>query len=134
MGRPFTINDILSSKAAGINQHLHPVKKEKSKGSKYNNEKPVIDGIQFDSKKEGKRYGQLKMKRRAGLIGLLRMQVYYELNPGGEFSLKYKADFVYWDLEKDCEVVEDCKGLQTPEYKKKKKLMLKIHGIKIFET
>jgi hypothetical protein len=31
-------------------------------------------------------------------------------------------------------VVEDCKGYKTKEYLKKKKLMLKIHNIKILET
>ena len=65
-------------------------------------------------------------------ISELRLQVKYELNQGGTHNYRYIADFIY--LEKGKEVVEDAKGHITSVFKKKAKLMLKIHGIEISET
>ena len=102
--------------------------------SKYRNRKTVIDGITFDSKKEGQRYQELKLLQRAGKIRNLRMQVEFELIPkqAGERACKYKADFVY-HLAGEM-VVEDVKGKRTREYIIKRKLMLWRHGIKIVEV
>ena len=50
----------------------------------------------------------------------------------GERAVKYKADFTY--REGGELVVEDKKGLKTPVYVIKRKLMLFVHGIKIKET
>ena len=49
-------------------------------------------------------------------------------------ACKYVADFVYTDVETGETVVEDTKGFRTDVYKIKRKLMLKVHGIKIKET
>lgn len=49
-----------------------------------------------------------------------------------ERSCKYIADFVYRQDGKT--IVEDCKGMRTPEYKIKRKLMLWRYNIKILET
>ncbi len=100
--------------------------------SKYRAIRTEVDGHKFPSLKEAKRYGQLKMLQLAGEIGNLRLQVPYELNPGGTFSYKYIADFVY--IENGKEVVEDCKGYRTAVYRKKAKLMFKLFGIAIKET
>lgn len=121
---------------------------------KYNNRKIIVDGITFDSKKEAKRYQELKMLERAGAIHDLQRQVKYVLIPAqyertGEVYTKgnnkgkpkkgrlierecaYYADFVYiCDGET---VVEDTKGMKTPEYIIKRKLMLYLHGIKVKE-
>ncbi len=110
------------------------VPKGQKKRSKYGSKKVVVDGIQFDSQKEAARYKELLLLLKAGHIGLLRRQVEYELNPGGTHSLKYIADFVYMQAYTGIEVVEDCKGFRTAEYRKKRRLMKKVHGIKIFET
>ena len=40
--------------------------------SKYNSRKTVLDGIKFDSVKEAKRYAELKLMERAGVISHLR--------------------------------------------------------------
>ena len=93
-----------------------------------------MDGIRFDSKKEAARYGQLKIRLKLGEIGLLELQKEFELNPGGKFSYKYFADFVYIDARTGERIVEDCKGARTVVYKKKKKLMKKLYGIEIKET
>ena len=101
---------------------------------KYKNVKTTIDGITFDSKKESARYAELKLLARSGLIQNLRLQVPYELIPKqpGERAVKYIADFVY--TENGETVVEDVKGVRTDVYRLKKKLMLKVHGLRIKEV
>ncbi len=101
--------------------------------SKYGNKWTEVDGIKFQSQREAKRYGQLKMLQMAKEISDLRLQVPYELNPSGTFSYKYYADFEYLTKDGD-KVTEDVKGMKTNVYKKKRALMLKVHGITIKEV
>lgn len=93
----------------------------------------------YDSRKEHSRANELKLMQRAGLISNLREQVKYVLIPAQrdssgkllERECSYYADFVY---DRDgVTVVEDTKGFRTPEYKIKRKLMLRVHGISITE-
>ena len=132
--------------------------------TKLNNQKIVIDGIEFDSKKESKRYCELKYLQKAGVISNLEWQKKYELIPAqyetvetGEYykvgakkgqpktkqvcieqSVVYIADFVY--QENGQTVVEDVKGFRDPasatyaKFVLKRKMMLWIHGIKIKEV
>lgn len=118
--------------------------------SKYGANKAVVDGITFASKKEARRYSQLKLLERAGEISDLQLQVKFELIPTQfeevevngkirrgkciERSISYYADFTYKDNSTGETVVEDAKGMKTEVYKIKKKLMLYIHGIKIKEV
>lgn len=108
--------------------------------SKYNAVKTTVDGITFDSKKEARRYKELKLLESAKLIKDLRLQVTYPLIPKHTIeginirATKYIADFVYYDQEKGCEVVEDVKGYKTATYKRKKKQMKQRYNIDIFET
>ena len=114
-------------------------KKVAQDGSKYGNKKVVVDGIQFDSKREARRYLDLKAMEIAGLIQSLRLQVKYELIPAQridgkvvERSCDYVADFVY---EQDGEtIVEDTKGHRTKDYIIKRKLMLHVYGVRIREV
>ena len=106
--------------------------------SKYNNRKIVYEGMTFDSVKEKCRSIQLRMLERSGAISGLQRQVRYVLIPSQRQEKKvieraccYYADFVY---TKNGElIVEDTKGVRTPEYRIKRKLMLYVHGIKIRE-
>ena len=50
-----------------------------------------------------------------------------------ERECAYIADFVYKDAEGRL-VVEDTKGVRTPDYIIKRKLMLAVHGIQIQEV
>ena len=83
---------------------------------KYHNTKIQVDGIMFDSKLEAKRYGQLKMMERAGVIRDLELQPEYELIPSFRKNGKtwrravYKADFQYILCEDDRIIIEDVKG------------------------
>jgi hypothetical protein len=135
----FTLEHLKNSKAADLNKHLFEVepnekKTKKEKKDKYRSNKTTVDGIEFHSRKEATRYSQLRLLLKCGEIGLLRMQVPYELNPGGSHSLKYIADFVYIISSTGQEIVEDAKGFRTQEYIKKRRLMKKVHGISIKET
>lgn len=105
--------------------------------SKYHNKKITIGELHFDSLKEALRYTELLERQKAGFITDLRTQVRFELIPKqkGERACFYVADFVYKDQDGEM-VVEDVKGskrLLTDVYKIKKKLMLKVHGIKVKE-
>ena len=126
------------------------------RGSKYLNTKVVVDGIEFASKKEAKRYRDLLLLLNAGEITDLRLQVPYELIPaqkeaptigpkGGvkpgktiERSVVYIADFVYKDKD-GREIVEDVKGYRKADagayriFSIKRKLMLWRFGITIRE-
>lgn len=135
MGRRFTIQDLEESKVADINQHLfdEPEEKKKKK-SKYGNKKTEVNGITFDSIREAKRYKHLLFLQKIGEIAFLKLQVPYELNPGGTHSLVYIADFVYMEAKTGNWVVEDSKGMRTAAYRKKRRLMKKVHGITIKET
>ncbi len=106
--------------------------------NKYHAEKVTIDGIPFDSKKEGARYQQLKMLERAGQISNLTLQKVFELSPAAIIHgrkkppLRYIADFVY--VEKGQPVVEDCKGFRDAVYKIKRHLVKNVYGLDILET
>jgi len=104
----------------------------KRRRSKYNAKKTVVDGITFDSKAEARRYGELKLLERAGLISKLKLQPKYVLIPaytngnGRKIrAMHYIADFEYYDHERKRIVIEDVKGHKTREYKLKKKLFEK---------
>lgn len=131
----FTLDDIRKSKVGSINLHISDLNDFRAKPkTKYHNKKKVVNGIEFDSIKEANRYKELLMLSKAGVIGLLELQVPFELNEGGTHSLKYIADFTYYNSKTGEKIVEDTKGFKTREYIKKRRLMLKVHGIKIKET
>ena len=102
---------------------------------KYNNTKIRVDGRLFDSKAEAARWQELSLLERAGEITELERQVEYELIPKqkGERAVKYIADFRYVDHEGKV-VVEDTKGVKTPVWIIKRKLMLRVHGIRVREV
>lgn len=111
------------------------------KVSKYGNKKVVINGIKFDSQGEGDRYLQLKAFERAGKIKNLVLQKKYTLVPkmkaedGSTIrALVYIADFVYFNNITGREVVEDFKGRRTRTFIDKKKQMMHVHNIEIYET
>lgn len=121
----------------------------------------AADGTRFDSKKEYKRYCELKLLERAGKISVLELQPRFELIPTQrekstevyksgpnkgqpkpgyviEKACTYVGDFAYWQDGKY--IVEDVKGYQDPRsaaYAKfviKRKLMLWVHGIQVKEV
>ena len=108
--------------------------------SKYRAKKTEVDGIVFDSKKEARRYQELKLFEKAGVISDLQTQVKFVLIPAQRINGKvverecsYIADFVYKDKEGNT-IVEDTKGVKTKDYIIKRKLMLWVHFIRIKEV
>lgn len=104
------------------------------KPNKYGAKKTVVDGITFDSKKEAIRYQELKILLRTGVIEQLKLQPRFDFIINGVKCGFYKADFQYWDVRIKKLITEDVKGMKTPVYRLKKKLMLALHGIDIYET
>lgn len=121
--------------------------------NKYKAIKTTVNGIEFDSRKEARRYQDLLLLQRAGVIKKLEMQVKFVLIPTQyeitirygkkgqrlkdkqkllEKECSYIADFVYEENGK--KVVEDTKGVKTKDYIIKRKLMLHVHGIRIREV
>lgn len=129
--------------------------KRTAKTNKYNAKKVSVDGIEFDSKKEARRYQELLLLQKEGEIYMLERQKTYELLPaqrepdtvgkrGGvikgkllERAVEYVADFVYTDKNGKT-VVEDVKGFREggayAVFVLKRKLMLYRYGIKIIEV
>lgn len=108
------------------------------KRAKYRNVKTEVDGIKFDSKKEAKRWVELKQLRDAGRISNLMRQVTFQLVPQvvldgrKQQPVKYVADFQYQVGNQI--VVEDVKGFKTPEYRMKRKMMKAFLGIEVEEV
>ena len=120
--------------------------------NKYHNHKVELLGEVFDSKREAARYMELKELEMAGKISGLQRQKKFELIPaqyeegttgprGGykkgkllEREVVYYADFVYFDEEEKDFVIEDAKGVRTPEYVIKRKLLLWLRGYQIREV
>lgn len=101
----------------------------KKKKSKFNNIKVNHEGIVFDSKKEFFRYQQLQMLLKAGLIQDLKLQPRFKLEVNGQLICTYIADFEYMKGER--RIIEDVKGVRTPVFNLKNKLMKAIHDIDV---
>ncbi len=104
------------------------------KSNKYRNQKTVVDGIRFDSKKEANYYTYLKALQAAGKIKNLSLQPRFELQPGyrapdGQWvrPVAYVADFKYTDTVTGQTVIVDVKSKITemnPVYRLKRKFFL----------
>jgi hypothetical protein len=102
------------------------------RSGKYGSRRVEVDGITFASKKEARRYGELKLLVSAGAISDLRLQQSIRCEVNGVLVCRYVADFVY--LRDGKEVVEDAKGFKTDVYKLKKRLVAACTGIEIREV
>lgn len=111
--------------------------------NKYHARKWELGGMTFDSRKEARRYQELRYLLRTGVISSLERQTLFELIPAQkdesgkllERAVTYRADFTYQD-ENGRFIVEDVKSeaTRTREYIIKRKLMLKVFGIRIMEV
>lgn len=109
--------------------------------TKYRNRKITHNGDTFDSVREYRRYCELSLLEKAGVITNLERQVKFELIPAQkdratgrviERACNYYADFAYYKDGKY--VVEDTKGVRTKDYIIKRKLMLRVFDIRIVEV
>lgn len=130
----WTIDKLKELEKQGKITIITKLPEKQKKRAKYSNEKVAYDGKVFHSKKEYRRYRELELLLKKGIIGFLECQVSYELNEGGTYSYKYIADFRYILAETGETIVEDTKGFLTRDYKKKRRLMKKIYQITVKET
>lgn len=120
-----------------VMQWLHVSAKEykswgKKSPSKYHAQKTVVDGVEYDSKKESKRAQELEFLEKIGKIKNLQKQVRFILqdgyvnNEGQKIRpISYVADFVY--EENGQKIVEDSKGFRTEVFVLKKKMFMKLY-------
>lgn len=117
--------------------------------NKYGAMRMIVDGITFDSRKEARRYTELKLLERTGKITDLQRQVKFKLIPAQyakseevytrgpkkgqhkqgkciEQPVNYIADFVY--VENGRKIIEDTKGVRTKDYIIKRKLVRWMYG------
>ncbi len=85
----------------------------------------------YDSTKEAARHKELLLLQEAGEISALQWQPRWPIVVNGVKVCVYVADACY--LENGV-VVEDAKGVRTPVYRLKSRLMLACHGVRIRET
>lgn len=127
---------------------------ERPKRHKYGAVPTEVDGIRFASKKEARRYQELRLLEKAGEIAALELQPRFALiavpvsdQPtlkrgdsvcmvGRALGVKvgeYRADFRYTERGRG-DIVEDVKGVRTPVYRLKKKMVEAQYGIEIREV
>lgn len=96
----------------------------------------TIEGrkVKFDSRKEEKRFAELVLLERAGLISLLSRQPRFRLVVNGALVCCYVGDSQYFDIRLGMMVVEDAKGVRTRAYRIKAKLFTALTGIQITEV
>lgn len=102
--------------------------------SKYNAVITEVAGIRFASRKEANRWSELQLMERAGEIKDLQRQVKFSLDVNGVHIANYYCDFQYFDYRFSKVITEDTKGVRTPVFRIKVKLMKACHGIDILET
>ena len=117
---------------------------------KYRNSPTIVDDIRFASKKEARRYSDLKLLERAGEIRHLELQPRFNFMFANGKMLRagrmgkpraYVADFAYQEKDNKShgrtiwrDVVEDVKGMRTELYKWKRDMMRDLNGIAVRET
>lgn len=106
--------------------------------SKYGAKATVLAGIRFASQAEARRYQELLLLAQAGEIRELELQPAYPIivhGPDHRPRIVCAAifDFRYRAGREGILTVEDVKGVRTPVYRLKKKLVEAIYGVTITE-
>ena len=117
------------------NDALATVQALAARKTKFGNIPTEVDGLKFDSRKEARRYSELRLLERSGRISALTLQPAFPLDVNGYPICRYVADFAY--VEAGARVVEDVKSAITrkhPVYRLKVKLMRACLGIEVREV
>lgn len=109
-----------------------PLSSVKPRQNKYRNIPTVVDEIRFDSEAEAHRYTELKLLLAAGEIKDLKLQPKFPFTVNGLTVCTYIGDFQYLEPIADRDgptriIVEDVKGVETKEFKIKRKLFLALY-------
>ncbi|MGA6135921.1 DUF1064 domain-containing protein [Acinetobacter dispersus] len=132
-----------------IDQYRREILKQSDKPkvaklNKFNAQKVELDGMTFDSKKEHRRYIELKAMQQRGEITNLKHHTKFELAPKTKLegekrtkpALRYFADFTYYNAVGQY-IVEDVKSEATRKkdsYRNKKHLMKTVLNIDVQEV
>jgi hypothetical protein len=122
------------------------------RANKFSARKTLVDGIEFDSDAESRRYLELVLLERAGEISNLELQPVFILQPSFKVkttvltpegrtrtktrtirAITYRADFRYTDSTGQV-VVEDVKGVETEAFRLKAKMTLYVHGVEVIKV
>ncbi len=101
--------------------------------SKYGSRRVPHDEHMHDSVGERDRCFVLQRLEAEHAIVCLNIHPVFHLKVDGSHICDYIPDWDYYD-ENGAHVVEDFKGVATPVYRLKKRLMLALHGIDVKET
>lgn len=113
--------------------------------NKYKNKRVTVDGMEFDSLKEARRYKELAFLQKKGHIKNLECQKKFVIIPKqlgedgkvAERETAYVADFYYEDTDTKKKVCEDVKGYRDGGAYRifviKRKLMRLIYKIAVKE-
>lgn len=95
-------------------------------------EPQTIDGHSFPSKLEARRYVELRLLQKGGLVRGLELQKEFRIEINGVLICKYIADFCFEEKRVGWkQVVEDTKGRVSEIFTLKKKLMWAVHGVDV---
>jgi hypothetical protein len=98
------------------------------KPRKFRNVPTEIDGIRFASKREARRYADLKLLEQAGEIAGLKLQPRYPLTVNSLHVATYVGDFEYVETKSGRTITEDAKGVKTRDFINKAKLFHALYG------
>lgn len=121
------------SVVTGVQSMLRPNRSR----SRFPAKRVEIDGIVFASKKEARRYQQLKFLEMGGKVADIEVHPSYRMEINGQHYCSYTPDFRYRDLERGCIVVEEVKSSGTRKdaaYRLRRKACELFHGIEVVEV
>lgn len=108
--------------------------------NKFRAKPTLVDGIRFDSRKEARRYQELRLLERAGEIKDLKLQeaIFLQGQKGPLLTrtgrkMRLTVDFFYTCAATGDPVYEDTKGVRTKDYEVRK-AVVEAMGYKIKET
>jgi hypothetical protein len=102
--------------------------------NKYRAKAVVTDEGRFASQREYAHWCEMKLQEKAGWISHLERQKKFRIEINGHHICDYVADEVFFDTATGKRVVVDVKGVKTPVYKLKKKLMKALLNIDVVEA
>lgn len=104
------------------------------KQNKYGNKPTNVDGINFKSIEEAKRWRELKWLREAGKVSDIETHPKFRLiepqyQNGEKFkAVNWEADFKYYYHPENVWIVEDVKGKEDARFRVIKTLFIYIYG------
>lgn len=98
--------------------------RKKFSPNKFKAKKTAYGDYVFDSKLESIAYKELQLMEKAKLIKNLETQKQFSLKVNDKQICVIIPDFFFFDTQKNKEVVAEAKGVETPEWRLKWKLLM----------